>query len=693
MKSPMPPAGSRAIVLARFSSDLQNPRSADDQIREGVAYCERQGWIVVRTEKDEARTGRTTVGRSGYYNVMAAAEAGECDVVVIESVSRMARDAADMLMTERRLSELGVVICTTGGGVLTGFELVIRAQVAQEQSEEKAQQVIRGQRGAASRGKVMGGVAYGYDLLEEPDAYGNTRVKNDDAKYVERIYEDIAAGMSTHAICNALNAEGVTPPGGGKLWRPKAITGDPHLRTGIGRNPLYVGRLVYGKTQSKLISSTGQTKVTPGKAGEQVTYDLPHLRIVSDELWLTVQDILDSRTNPIPNRTRHPTYVFSGLIFCGRCGQSFPMVSRKLGCEGRRQGTGCENRRRVSREELQAAVLDGLKTKILQPHILDLYLDEYRREVAKAVTDQASRQAGSQVRLQDIDAEIENIMKVIRSGSGGAGGQLLYQELDRLGTVRKQVERQASRPTAASPLSLETEAVITRLGSLLDDLGEALTGPERDAARARDIIRSFITKISVVPLEVAGREDGRGVGPVRITVEGSLTQLLDQASADRMIQRRESTFTTLGLPNVPFSFYTDITREDADTVSGTYADVAVFSRMLDDADAPVARQEIVSALHADKGDPTADEIAVLRRRADNAITHLVNAGLIRSVMVWYGYKGWVWNDREVTDEEWIRRGKQPRSEPPIGIIRIGAPEAFVVVVGPPDAGPDDDDHD
>ena len=37
------------------------------------------------------------------------------------------------------------------------------------------------------------------------------------------------------------------------------------------------------------------------------------------------------------------------------------MVSRHLGCEGRRQNAGCTNRRRVSREELQDAVLAGLK--------------------------------------------------------------------------------------------------------------------------------------------------------------------------------------------------------------------------------------------------------------------------------------------------------------------------------------------
>jgi len=48
-------------------------------------------------------------------------------------------------------------------------------------------------------------------------------------------------------------------------------------------------------------------------------------------------------------------------------------------------------------------------------------------------------------------------------------------------------------------------------------------------------------------------------------------------------------------------------------VSGLYGDVAVFSRLLDDAEVPVARQEIVTELHAAKGDP-ADEVAVLRQQ-------------------------------------------------------------------------------
>lgn len=46
-------------------------------------------------------------------------------------------------------------------------------------------------------------------------------------------------------------------------------------------------------------------------------------------------------------------------------------------------------------------------------------------------------------------------------------------------------------------------------------------------------------------------------------------------------------------------------------------------------------------------------------------------------------KGWVWNDREVSDEEWLRRAQDP-PEPPIAIaiVRMTPPEAFVVVIGP-----------
>ena len=42
---------------------------------------------------------------------------------------------------------------------------------------------------------------------------------------------------------------------------------------------------------------------------------------------------------------------------------------------------------------------------------------------------------------------------------------------------------------------------------------------------------------------------------------------------------------SLGHPNVNFKYYVDITREESETAGGRFADAAVFSLLLDDADA------------------------------------------------------------------------------------------------------------
>lgn len=531
MRLPHPPPGSRVALLGRYSSDLQNPKSALDQLREGEEYSVRQGWVVTMREKDEDKTGRTAVGRTGFYNVIAAAEAGEIDVIVVEEISRMARDATDMMIAARKLNEAGGVLCITGKGPISGLELVLRAQIAQEEAEAIGNRVKRGQRAAARDGRVVGGVAYGYRLLAVPDEHGSNRaVDTVQAHVVRRIYKDLVAGLITHAICSALNGEGVKPPSG-KLWRPKVITGHPGTMTGIGRNPLYIGRLVYGKTNTRLVASTGKTTVTPGSVVDQIATSIPHLRILDDDLWLVVQDVLDERSTrlldengkPVPNRTKSPPNLFSGLLRCGECGHSYNMVSRHLGCEGRRQNAGCTNRRRVSREELQEAVLTGLKDRVLQPHLLDLYLDEYRREIDTAIAEQTGRSESVEMRLKTIDNEIANLVAVAKAGAG-AGGDFaamhLHQELQKLGAQRKQLEREARAPVP-TPISLETDAVVARLHALIDDLNDALVGPERDAARARDIIRSFITRIEIRPMDDE-KPDGRGIGPVHVTVHGSL---------------------------------------------------------------------------------------------------------------------------------------------------------------------------
>lgn len=685
MYRPVPPPGSRAVLLGRHSSDMQNPRSARDQLMMGAAIVARQLWHNVGEFADEAKTGRTTVGRDGLYAAMAMAEAGECDVFVVEDVSRIARDAADLLMIARRLTECNVVIYTFEGGVMGGLELAIRAQMAEEASKDTARRVIRGHRAAAARGRVIGGVAYGYRLLEARDANGEFRaIDEETAQIVRRIFRYLEAGMSAQSICGILNREGVPPPKG-QLWRPKAITGNPKIMDGIGRNPLYAGKLIFGKSKSKLVPSTGRVKVTPAPSSDRVLKDVPHLQIVPTELWEAVQELLDSRCCERPNMARQPTYLLSGRMRCGTCGAPVAVIgSEGLGCTGRRYGNGCANRRRVNREDLERLVLDGLTEKVLQPDILEHYIAEYRAEHERAVEEYSSRSESIEDRLKALDQEISNIFAVARAGAGGPGAQFVHDELDRLGAQRKVLEREAARRPPDAALSLEADAVVQRLRSLIADLSSALKGDERDAVRARDIIRSFITSVVITPTEEPGRADGRGVGPVRVTVEGSLPELLGCATESRLLQRRRSTAATQDHVSFVFRYYIDITRENSTTANGIFADVRVFSRMLDDADAPIShrRLEQTLGLEADKVGVRADAPS-LDLRARSAVFHLQKSGLIRSVRLANG-AGWVWNHRPITNDEWRDRAtRELDAAEPIGVIRLCAPEASPIVIGPP----------
>src|SRR5690606_23935032 len=103
----------------------------------------------------------------------------------------------------------------------------------------------------------------------------------------------------------------------------------------------------------------------------------------------------------------------------------------------------------------------------------------------------------------------------------------------------------------------------------------------------------------------------------------SLTDLLQHASPNRMIQRRGGTFTTLNHPIIAFKYNVEITQKETETVGGRFADIAAFSRLLDDADAPIARATLVLALHDGPAFPTAGQLKSLRLRADNSMTHLI----------------------------------------------------------------------
>ena len=90
--------------------------------------------------------------------------------------------------------------------------------------------------------------------------------------------------MSPKQIAKNLNRDGVAGPFGGP-WSPSTIYGNGKRGTGILNNELYIGRLVWNRLRYVKNPDTGKRVSRLNPASEWMSRNVPHLRIVSDDLW------------------------------------------------------------------------------------------------------------------------------------------------------------------------------------------------------------------------------------------------------------------------------------------------------------------------------------------------------------------------------------------------------------------------
>ena len=86
----------RAVGYSRTSGEGQRDNTSIPEQQDQIgAYCEREGYELVRHYADECKTGKQIAGRDGFQSLMKDAAAGKCDVVVVYSIDRFGRDRGD----------------------------------------------------------------------------------------------------------------------------------------------------------------------------------------------------------------------------------------------------------------------------------------------------------------------------------------------------------------------------------------------------------------------------------------------------------------------------------------------------------------------------------------------------------------------------------------------------------------------
>src|SRR5262249_24226634 len=113
--------GRRVVAYARYSTDRQNPRSIDDQVRVCREFIERNGGKLADhlVFSDAAISGTSTI-RPGFQALFEAVRTGAVDVVITEDLSRIGRDVGNNDRILKSFRTWGARLLAINDGIDTG---------------------------------------------------------------------------------------------------------------------------------------------------------------------------------------------------------------------------------------------------------------------------------------------------------------------------------------------------------------------------------------------------------------------------------------------------------------------------------------------------------------------------------------------------------------------------------------------
>ena len=335
------------------------------------------------------------------------------------------------------------------------------------------------------KGKSGGGRAYGYRAVQRRAAdgtpmSGEREIVDAEAVTIERIFTEFDTGHSPRAIARRLNADGIPGPNG-KHWRDTTIRGHATRGTGILRNEPYIGRLVWNKQTYVRNPQTGKRVARVRDASERIVTEVPALRIVDQRLWDSVQAKLTairSDQRSVSQRQsafweqRRPKHLLTGLIHCGECGGHMSAIGKDyLACAAARSGAGCGNGKSVKRSRIEDVVLDGLKTQLMAPELVEEFIRAFHEELNHHRARADVQRTGNEQELARVSKKLHGLYEAIADGlrSPGLQGELLKLE-------KRQIELRASFATApppapasipSSPISTDSRSRISTARSML----------------------------------------------------------------------------------------------------------------------------------------------------------------------------------------------------------------------------------
>jgi len=426
------PAKLRVAAYARVSSDsLDQQNSYLAQVDHYTKYIsQNEDWELADIYADEGISGIEASKRDDFNRLLTDCRAGNIDRILVNSISRFARNTKEYIQTVRELLRLGVSIYFEKENIDTGKMsseqiATIYGAFAQMESTSHSSTMRISVRIRMEKGIFLSPSApYGYRLTGR-----NLEIIPQEAEVVRRIFSAYLSGRGRDDIARELNWEGIPRKNNQEKWHPSTIS---YILTNIA----YTGDAIWQKTFRDNTIPFPKVKNT----GQKPKYfvDEANPAIISKKDFQKVQELIACR-NRVKKHQQASSY--SKHIFCGGCGS---MCRRKLTrgkaywvCHQRdREKAACAVPQ-IPEDEITKALL-RLCNKLKQGNTLYLLLGQ--------MEELRERELRSNPKINDIDRELarlseQNLVLVRLKSKGYVDESIYLSQLDEMNLKLRELRK------------------------------------------------------------------------------------------------------------------------------------------------------------------------------------------------------------------------------------------------------------
>lgn len=434
----------KCYIYIRVSTAMQvDGYSLEAQKDRLTKFAEFQDMEVVREYCDAGKSGKSITGRPEFTQMLqdVADDKDGVEYILVFKLSRFGRNAADVLNSLQYIQDFGVnLICVEDGidsskdsGKLT---ITVLSAVAEIERENILVQTMEGRKQKAREGKWNGGQApFGYTLDSKK---GMLLVNPEEAEVVKIIYNKfVNEGMGADTICNYLNQHGYAK----KKNRSHELN---YFTRGLIRkildNPVYIGKIAYGKSSTEKIKGT-RDQYHRVRNDDFLLAEGLHDAIIDLDLWEGARAKREETgVKWVKTHSLEHEHILTGLLKCPVCGVGMSGTVRRR----KNKSTGeykddfyyrCKHRKKINESDFCNCSLVLNQNELngeVEKHIMDLVNHEDCRAFI-------IRRMETKVDVSSLELEREQLRGQLRQLSGAK--KKLTDMLDRLDVSDKHYDR------------------------------------------------------------------------------------------------------------------------------------------------------------------------------------------------------------------------------------------------------------